>query len=87
MFGTEIRCQNFCPTFARAQAETLRERRQNDERTFGMSAAKRTTMSKMNRERELKEKRALKKERKEQKKLAAAAAPIEAEGLAAPPPA
>ena len=36
-----------------------------------MSKAKRTTMSKMNRERELKEKRARKQERKEQKKLAA----------------
>ena len=54
-----------------------------------MATAKRTTMSKMNRERELKEKRARKQERKEEKKLAAAAAevPIEAEGLAAPPPA
>jgi hypothetical protein len=39
-----------------------------------MSTAKRTTMSKMNRERELKEKRALKQERKSQQKLAAAAA-------------
>jgi hypothetical protein len=39
-----------------------------------MATAKRTTMSKMNRERELKEKRARKQERKEQKKLAAAAA-------------
>jgi len=39
-----------------------------------VSTAKRTTMSKMNRERELKEKRALKQERKDQKKLAAAAA-------------
>ena len=38
-----------------------------------MSTAKRTTMSKLNRERELKEKRARKQERKEQKKLAAAA--------------
>jgi hypothetical protein len=45
-----------------------------DERTFGMSTTKRQTMSKMNRERELREKRALKQERKEQKKLAAAAA-------------
>jgi hypothetical protein len=50
-----------------------------------MSAAKRTTMSKMNRERELKEKRALKKERKEQKKLAAAEA-VDAEALAGTPP-
>jgi hypothetical protein len=32
----------------------------NDERSPGLSTAKRTTMSKMNRERELKEKRALK---------------------------
>jgi hypothetical protein len=39
-----------------------------------VSTAKRTTMSKMNRERELKEKRALKQERKDQKKMAAAAA-------------
>ena len=38
-----------------------------------MSTTKRQTMSKMNRERELKEKRALKQGRKEQKKLAAAA--------------
>ncbi len=45
-----------------------------------MSTAKRQTMSKMNRERELREKRALKQERKDQKKLAAAAAAaIEAE--------
>jgi hypothetical protein len=39
-----------------------------------MSGAKRTTMNKLNRERELKEKRALKAERKAEKKLAAAAA-------------
>ncbi|MFN2629284.1 MAG: hypothetical protein ABR569_11695 [Gaiellaceae bacterium] len=53
-----------------------------------MSTAKRTTMSKLNRERELKEKRALKQERKEQKKLAAAAAAaIEAEPSATSPPA
>jgi hypothetical protein len=39
-----------------------------------MATAKRTTMSKMNRERELKEKRARKQERKEQKKLATATA-------------
>jgi hypothetical protein len=39
-----------------------------------MSTTKRQTMSKMNRERELREKRALKQERKDQKKLAAAAA-------------
>jgi hypothetical protein len=45
-----------------------------------MSTTKRQTMSKMNRERELREKRALKQERKDQKKLAAAAtAAIEAE--------
>ena len=62
---------------------------QHPTRRGRMSTAKRTTMSKMNRERELKEKRARKQERKEEKKLAAAAAevPIEAEGLAAPPPA
>jgi hypothetical protein len=41
-----------------------------------MSTTKRQTMSKMNRERELREKRALKQERKEQKKLAAEAAPV-----------
>jgi hypothetical protein len=53
-----------------------------------MSTAKRTTMSKMNRERELKEKRALKAERKAEKKLAAAtAAAIEAEAPAVDPPA
>jgi hypothetical protein len=44
------------------------------ERTFCMSTAKRTTMNKMNRERDLKEKRQLKQERKAQKKLAAAEA-------------
>ncbi len=45
-----------------------------------MSTAKRTTMSKMNRERELREKRALKQDKKDQKKLAAAelAAAVEA---------
>ena len=37
-----------------------------------MPKTSRQTMNKMNRERELKEKRALKQERKEQKKLAAA---------------
>ena len=42
-----------------------------------MSTAKRTTMSKMNRERDLKEKRARKQERKAEKKLAAAAAKAE----------
>ena len=48
-----------------------------------MATTKRQTMSKMNRERELKEKRALKQERKEEKKLAAAAAAaIEAEARA-----
>jgi Na+-transporting methylmalonyl-CoA/oxaloacetate decarboxylase gamma subunit len=46
-----------------------------------MATKKRTTMSKMNRERELREKRERKKERKDQKKLAAVtAAAIEAEG-------
>jgi hypothetical protein len=39
-----------------------------------MATAKRTTMSKMNREHELREKRAAKQLRKDQKKLAAAAA-------------
>jgi len=57
-----------------------------EERTFGMATAKRTTMSKMNRERELKEKRELKKERKAEKKLAAeAAAAIEGEASVAAP--
>ena len=57
----------------------------SDERTFRVATAKRTTMSKMNRERELKEKRALKQERKAEKKLAAAAAAaIEAENPVAP---
>jgi hypothetical protein len=55
-----------------------------DERTFRMSTAKRTTMSKINRERELKEKRAMKQERKEQKKLAAAAAAAIEAGEPAP---
>jgi hypothetical protein len=41
-----------------------------------MSTAKRTTMNKMNRERDIKEKRALKQERKVEKKLAAAAAAV-----------
>ena len=50
-----------------------------------MSTAKRTTMSKMNRERDLKEKRARKQERKAEKKLAAAAAAAnKAETPAAP---
>ena len=45
-----------------------------------MATTKRQTMSKMNRERELREKRMLKQERKDEKKLAAAAAAaIEAE--------
>ena len=56
-----------------------RTRHTIDERTFGMSKAKRTTMSKMNRERELKEKRTRKQERKEEKKQAAAAAATESE--------
>jgi hypothetical protein len=50
-----------------------------EERTSRVSTAKRQTMSKMNRERELKEKRELKQERKDQKKLAAAAAAAEIE--------
>jgi hypothetical protein len=45
-----------------------------DERTFRMATTKRQTMGKMNRERELREKRELKQARKEEKKLAAAAA-------------
>jgi hypothetical protein len=57
---------------------------QTDERTFRMSTTKRQTMSKMNRERALKEKRALKQERKDQMKLAAAAA-TEAEAPVAAP--
>jgi len=53
-----------------------------------MATAKRTTMSKMNREHELREKRALKQEKKDQKKLAAAlSAEIEAGTLPADPPA
>jgi len=48
-----------------------------------MSTTKRQTMSKMNRERELRERRALKQARKEQKKLAAAAA-TEAAPVATP---
>ena len=53
-----------------------------------MATAKRTTMSKMNREHELREKRALKQEKKDQKKLAAAlSAEIEAGTLPAGPPA
>jgi hypothetical protein len=62
-------------------------RQRIDERTFRVSTAKRTTMSKLNRERELREKRELKQERKDQKKLAAAAAAaIEAgEPVAVPP--
>jgi hypothetical protein len=62
--------------------------RRTDERTFSVAQAKRTTMSKLNRERELREKRELKQERKDQKKLAAAAAAaIEAGEPAADPPA
>jgi hypothetical protein len=70
--------------------EEQKARLDADERTSCMSTAKRTTMSKMNRERELKEKRQLKQERKAEKKhAAAAAAAIEAELPAAddtPPP-
>jgi hypothetical protein len=52
-----------------------------------MATAKRTTMSKMNREHELREKRALKQEKKDQKTLAAAAAAaIEAGTLPADSP-
>jgi hypothetical protein len=51
-----------------------------------MSTAKRTTMNKMNRERDIKEKRALKQERKAEKKLAAeTAALIEADAPIATP--
>jgi hypothetical protein len=51
-----------------------------------MSTTKRQTMGKMNRERELREKRELKQARKEEKKLAAAAAAvIEAEAPVAGP--
>jgi hypothetical protein len=53
-----------------------------DERTFRVSTAKRTTMNKMNRERDLKEKRALKQERKAQKKLAAAEAAVAGDAVA-----
>src|SRR5438094_5309929 len=52
--------ENFCPTFARfclSPGRASRTRHNTDESTFRMSKAKRTTMSKMNRERELKEKR------------------------------
>jgi len=68
-----------------AHRRPLRQR--IDERTFSVATAKRTTMSKLNRERELREKRELKQERKDQKKLAAAAAAaIEAgEPVAVPP--
>jgi hypothetical protein len=71
----------------RLLARTVAPVRQRvNERAFRVSTAKRTTMSKMNRERELREKRELKQERKDQKKLAAAtAAAIDAEApLAAP---
>ena len=46
-----------------------------------MSTTKRQTMGKMNRERELREKRELKQARKEEKKLAAAAAATEPDGV------
>jgi hypothetical protein len=49
-----------------------------------MSTAKRTTMQKINRERELKEKRERKAERKEQKKIAAAEAAANPEGVVDP---
>jgi hypothetical protein len=52
-----------------------------------MATTKRQTMSKITRERELKEKREMKKERKAEKKLAAAeAAAIEAESPGSTPP-
>jgi hypothetical protein len=73
-------------TFARGEREASRTRLKTDERTFRMSTTKRQTMSKMNRERELREKRELKRDRKEEKKLAAAAAAaIEAEASVAAP--
>jgi hypothetical protein len=88
-----VRRQRDGETFALAWAAAIvggRHRRslgqRIDERAFRMSTAKRQTMSKMNRERELREKRALKQERKDQKKLAAAAAAaIEAEAPVAAP--
>ena len=56
---TEIGWRNFCLTFARAQNGGRGAWPKTDERTFRMSTTKRQTMSKMNRERELREKRAL----------------------------
>src|SRR4051794_6597230 len=54
------------------EAERRGSRAPPTERTFGMATTKRQTMSKITRERELKEKREMKKERKAEKKLAAA---------------
>jgi hypothetical protein len=67
-------------------APSLRFGSASNERTFRVSTAKRTTMSKMNRERELREKRELKQERKDQKKLAAAAAAAIEAGTPLPAP-
>ena len=64
------------PDSAQGEAHVVRGRLKIEERTFRMSTAKRTTMNKMNRERDIKEKRALKQERKAEKKLAAAAAAV-----------
>ena len=75
------------PDFAQGEAHVVWGRLKIEERTLRMSTAKRTTMNKMNRERDIKEKRALKQERKAEKKLAAAAAAvIEADALIAAPP-
>jgi hypothetical protein len=77
---------NFCPFLSERRLRLASAAQQPDERKFRMATAKRTTMSKMNRDRELKEKRARKQERKEQKKLeAAAAAAARAEAPTATP--
>jgi hypothetical protein len=69
------------------EAERRGVRAQPTERTFPMATTKRQTMSKITRERELKEKREMKKERKAEKKLAAAeAAAVEAESPGTTPP-
>ena len=86
MFCWENGCRSFCPTFARAEAMLRGGRVNTEERTFRMSTAKRTTMNKMNRERDIKEKRALKQERKAEKKLAAAAAAVIDAGAATAAP-
>lgn len=78
--GKALETAGFAPTRLRL----VNAPRHPGERTFRMSKAKRTTMSKMNRERELKEKRARKQERKEHKKLVAAAAAANANETEAP---